>query len=308
MSLLIYTPTVHRYPEWRKAFAACAPDLTIRCGLEEVDADVEYVLAWQPPPGFLATLPNLKAIFSMGAGIDHISADPELPDVPLIRQRDAGMGAQMAEYALYAALHYQRDFDRMRLLQQARQWEAEVSQVRPRLRAGILGLGTLGAVVARSLIDNGFAVSGWARSPKDMPGVACFAGEAQLAPFLSNTELLICLLPDTPATRGLINAKLLQQLPRGAAVVNVARGALVVDEDLLAALDDGHLRGAMLDVFNTEPLPVEHRYWQHPKVVLTPHVAAETVYSQSAQQVSGEIARLQQGLPPSETVDLARGY
>ncbi len=308
MSLLIYSSNARRYAHWRAEFAACAPDLTVVYGLEQADDEVEYALVWQPPHGFLKTLPRLKAIFSMGAGVDHLSADPELPAVPLIRQRDAGMGTQMAEYALYAALHYQRDFDRMRIHQLTAHWDNAVSQVRPRLKVGILGMGTLGSVVAQSLWDNGFPVSGWSRTAKDMPNIRCFAGQSQLGLFLAQTELLVCLLPDTADTRGIIDSELLAQLPAGAVVVNVARGALVVDDDLLAALDSNHIRGAMLDVFHTEPLPAAHRYWRHPKVVLSPHVAAETVYAQSAQQVSAEIARMDQGLAPTESVDLSRGY
>ena len=308
MSLLIYSPSTHRYAEWREVFAEVAPDLEVAFGVENLSDSTQYVLAWKPPHGFLATIPKLQAVFSMGAGIDHITSDPSLPDVPLIRQRDAGMGQQMAEYALYAALHYQRDFDLMGINQRNSDWQPAVSQVRPRLNIGILGMGTLGSKVAESLVINGFLVSGWSRSAKNIPQVKSYSGQAELGTFLSETELLICLLPDTDQTRGIINRDLLTQLPQGAAVANLARGALVIDEDLLGAIDSGHIRGAILDVFHQEPLPQEHTYWRHPKVLVTPHVAAETVYRASAQQVAHDIERMEQGLAPIEVVDLERGY
>ncbi|MGB0866376.1 MAG: 2-hydroxyacid dehydrogenase [Granulosicoccaceae bacterium] len=308
MSLLIYSPNSEKYDAWQEAFAAVAPSLPLEFGDHWTSEDVKYALVWQPPLGMLASLPNLRAIFSMGAGIDHITRDPELPQLPLVRQRDAGMGEQMAEYALYAALHYQRDFDRMRLQQSQKRWDASVSGVKPKLKVGVLGMGTLGSKVALALLNNGFGVSGWSRSIKQIEGVASYSGESGLADFLAGTELLICLLPDTPKTRGIVDKVLLQQLPKGAAVVNLARGALVVDQDLLAALDTGQIRGAMLDVFHREPLPQEHPYWQHPKVVITPHIAAETVFHASAQQVAADIQRLEQGLAPVESVDLQRGY
>lgn len=308
MSLLIYSPSTHRYDEWREAFAEAAPELEVTFGAESLDDNTKYVLAWKPPQGFLATVPKLRAVFSMGAGIDHITADSSLPDVPLIRQRDAGMGQQMAEYALYAALHYQRDFDLIRINQSNTDWQPAVSRVRPRLNVGILGMGTLGAKVAESLVANGFPVSGWSRSAKDIAQVKSTSGQDELGDFLAETELLICLLPDTEQTRGIINRDLLSQLPQGAAVANLARGALVVDSDLLEAIDSGHIRGAMLDVFHLEPLPQEHAYWQHPRVLVTPHIAAETVYRASAQQVALDIERMEQGLAPVETVDIKRGY
>eukprot|EP00095_Tigriopus_kingsejongensis_P012493 snap_masked-scaffold3565_size8206-processed-gene-0.2 protein:Tk12493 transcript:snap_masked-scaffold3565_size8206-processed-gene-0.2-mRNA-1 annotation:"hydroxyacid dehydrogenase" len=244
----------------------------------------------------------------MGAGVDHITSDPDLPEVPLIRQRDAGMGVQMLEYALYAALHYQRDFDIMRGNQQSKTWAPYVSGVRPRLNIGILGLGTLGCAVAEGLLANGFPVSGWSRSPKDVEGVTSYSGATELPAFLAQTELLFCLLPDTEETRGIVNQSLLQQLPKGAVVVNVARGALLNDDDLLQAIDSGHIRGAMLDVFHQEPLASEHRFWAHPSIIVTPHVAAETVFSASAQQVKVDIDRMENGLAPLEVVDLERGY
>ncbi len=308
MSLLIYTPNERNYLEWQEEFYRASPDLQIRCGIESASDDTKYVLAWKPPQGFLQTLPQLRAVFSMGAGVDHITSDPDFPDVPLIRQRDAGMGAQMAEYALYAALHYQRDFDLMRVNQQLGKWDTPVSRVRRRAKIGILGLGTLGSVVAQTLLANGFPVSGWSRTDKSMEGVNCYSGDNQLSAFLADAELLICLLPDTPKTRGIVNADVLRQLPTGAVLVNVARGPLIVDEDLVNALDSGQLRGAMLDVFHREPLAIEHPFWAHPKVILTPHIAAETVFSASAHQVVSEIARMEAGLSPSEVVDLERGY
>lgn len=307
MTLLIYTAN-ERYSQWRQAFAEAAPELDIVYGAQAANSQVKYSLTWAAPHGFLKTLPNLRAMFSMGAGVDHLTADPELPELPIIRQRDAGMGVQMAEYSLYAALHYQRDFDLMRDCQRRAQWDPNLSVAKEKIRIGILGLGTLGTKVAQSMIANGFPVNGWSRNAKDQPGVDCYVGLDELPIFLSRTDLLICLLPDTAATRGIVDRTLLQQLPQGAAIVNVARGALVIDEDLLTLLDAGHIRGAMLDVFHLEPLPSSHPYWTHPKVVVTPHIAAETIFTQSAHQVAAEIARMESGLAPTEVVDLARGY
>lgn len=309
MALLFYSDSDD--PEhWRRELAARVPDLELRAWPDTGDpADIEFALVWKPRPGLLASLPNLRLILSLGMGVDHIFDDPELPrSVPVARLVDPDMVRQMSEYALtYALAHHRRTAD---------YWTAQIEHAWRRLplpdtpatRVGVLGVGAIGADVARKFAALGFATAGWSRTPKDIDGVESFHGPDALIPFLERSDILVCVLPRTPETVDVLDAKALAALPAGALVINIARGEHVVEEDLLAALDSGHLAGAVLDVFRTEPLPEDHRFWDHPRVLVTPHIAGLTNPKTSADQVAANIERVRAGEAPHNIVDPERGY
>jgi glyoxylate/hydroxypyruvate reductase A len=297
---------------WITPLAEIAPEL--RVVVHDRDAydtnDIDYALTFRPPRGLLSALPNLKVVFSLGAGVDGILADPDYPrQVPLVRFVDRTLSREMAQYCvLHVLMHYrmQRFFDRA---QAERKWRQALLPKRAEdTRVGILGLGEIGSIAAERLRDLDFSVAGWSRTRRNVQGVESFAGQDEFAAFLSRTDILICLLPLTPDTRGILNAKLFAQLPKDAFVINVARGGHLVEEDLIAALDSGHLSGATLDVFNTEPLPEESPLWVHPKITVTPHVAAISEPRVAAQYVADRIARFERGEPLDNVVDPACGY
>jgi glyoxylate/hydroxypyruvate reductase len=297
---------------WSAPLAEIAPDLEVRVhGRDEFDPQsIDYVLTFRPPPGLLKTLPNLKAVFSLGAGVDGILADADYPkQVPLVRFVDRTLSSEMTEYCvLHVLMHHrmQRYFDRA---QADRKWrQALLPKRAAQTRIGILGLGEIGTLAAERLREFDFEVAGWSRARKQVRGVESFAGEAELGAFLSRTDILICLLPLTPDTRGILNAKLFAQLPKEAFVINAARGGHLVEEDLIAAIDSGHLSGATLDVFNTEPLPETSPLWTHPKITVTPHIAAISEPRVAAQYVADRIAQFERGEPLDNIVDPARGY
>lgn len=269
----------------------------------------DYAIGWGPTAAFFESVRGLKAFFSTGAGVDHVLREPAYPgELPLIRLEDAGMGQQMAEYCSYEVIRLYHHRARYAAQQRAGSWLALEPPPRAEFGVGVLGLGVLGAMVARTLADFGYPVRGYAQTPKDVPGVTCFSGEQALPAFLAGCRVLILMLPLTAATAGLVNRRLLAMLPAGAHLVNVARGGLIVDEDLLAALDSGQLAGATLDVFHQEPLPAGHPFWTHPGVRITPHIAAITLVPESARQVAAKIERLERGLPVSGVVERSRGY
>ncbi|MEM9602750.1 MAG: glyoxylate/hydroxypyruvate reductase A [Pseudomonadota bacterium] len=311
MHILVSMPTEQRdhAERWRTALMQRLPSADISVySSGEVPRNVDYVVTWKPDADLMSRLTGLRAVFTASAGVDAILAQADLPDCPIVRLLDAGMGDQMADYALFAGLYLQRGFDRMREAQAEARWAPALGAARDRPVVGILGLGTLGSVVAARLVANGFPVRGWSRTARTVPELSCFHGLDGLDDFLAGTELLFCLLPLTPQTRHLIDRRRLEALPRGAAVVNVARGPVVNEVDLLAALDSGHVRCALLDVFATEPLPPDNPLWQHPRVVITPHVAAATLIEPSADSVVADMARLERGDTPRGLVDRARGY
>jgi glyoxylate/hydroxypyruvate reductase A len=271
--------------------------------------DIDYVLAWSPQPGDLARYSNLKAIFWLGAGVDGLLQDSELPRrVPIVRLVDDGLTAGMTEYVLLHVLRYHRRLPELEALQREGLWRKLSYPLAKDRRIGIMGLGVLGGDAAHRLADLGFDVAGWSRAPKQLAGVRSFHGDEQLTPFLNRTEILVCLLPLTPATAGIINARTLAALPAGATVINAARGGHVVDHDLLAALDSGHIAHATLDVFTTEPLPIEHPFWRHRRITLTPHVASVTIAETASRAVIEGLTALREGRRPANVVDPARGY
>jgi len=294
------------------AFREAHPDIELRLGpdLGRLD-DIEAAVCWFPPHGQLAALPNLKLVQSLAAGIDHLVADPALPrHLPLCRVVDTTMAAGMKAYVTWAVVEHQR---RMRAYVErsaASRWEEQPFENPRRHRVGIAGLGHLGIACAAALATIGYPVRGWSRSAKtELPdGVTGFHGPDQLDEFLSGCDTLVCLLPLTPQTRGVLNAALFAKLPRGAHLINVGRGDHLVEADLLPALDSGQLSAATLDAFSVEPLPAGHPFWGDPRILITPHIATRTDRLVIAQQTLANLASLRQGQRPPHQVDLGRGY
>jgi glyoxylate/hydroxypyruvate reductase A len=310
--LLIKSGGAAVLPEWQAHFAEAAPHLDVRLWGDPAvaDADVAYVLVWEPEPGRLAAMPNLRLVLSSAAGVDHIVSDPAWPaHLPLVRMGAEETAQRMGEFVCLACLMLLRDMKRIAAAQLAQVWDNfETRRCAPEVRVGVMGLGNLGARSAAMLAGLGFAVGGWSRTPKAMSGIECFAGEADREAFLRRSDILICLLPDTPDTRGAIRADTIALLPPGAAVVNAARGGHVVFDDLVAALDSGHLSGAVLDVFTEEPLPPGHPAWTHPCITVTPHVASMAGRRARAHYVAEVIRRFEAGEPLPNVYDPARGY
>ena len=258
-------------------------------------APADYAVVWAPPQAFFDSQPALKAIFNTGAGVDALMKLRLPAGVPVVRLDDAGMAVQMAEYVCHAVIRHFRELD----VYEAEAAEGRWAYRKPRRRAeftvGVMGLGVLGARVSQALAQFDFPVLGWSRSPRQLAGVQCFAGEAGFADFLAATQVLVCLLPLTPQTEGIMRRETLRQLKPGAYVINVARGSHLVDEDLLALIDSGHLAGATLDVFRTEPLPAGHPFWQHPKITITPHTSARTLRDETIAQIAGKLAAFENG-------------
>lgn len=276
----------------------------------------DYAVVWAPPQAFVDQQAadtslgqsRLKAIFNIGAGVDALMTLKIPPQVQLVRLDDAGMSVQMAEYVCHALIRHFREFDG---------YEADVGQGKwsyrkPRSRAdfpvGVMGLGVLGERVAKAVAQFDFSVMGWSRSAKSIEGVRCFAGEAQFDDFLKATKVLVCLLPLTPDTQGIMRLDTLARLQPGGYVINVARGAHLVEEDLIALIDSGHLAGATLDVFRTEPLPAGHPFWTHSKITVTPHTSARTLRDETIAQIAGKIMALERGEAVAGMVDPVRGY
>lgn len=304
---VIYCSADHDGTTWVPGLQAALPQAEV--SLWEPGAPkADYAVVWKPPQQLLDEQTQLKALFNTGAGVDAL-VKLRLPEgLPIIRLDDAGMSVQMAEYVCHAVIRHFREFDGYEADMGAGKWSFRKPRSRADFPVGILGLGVLGARVARTVAQFDFPVNGWSRSPKALDGVQCFSGEAGLDAFLQATRIVVCLLPLTPDTQDLLNAKRLSQLMPGGYVINVARGAHIVDADLLALLDNGHLAGATLDVFRTEPLPADHAFWKHPNITLTPHTSARTLRSESIAQIAGKIGALERGEQVAGRVDATRGY
>ncbi len=308
MAFLILAPS-SRTSAWEKEIRKAEPDLDLRVWPDTGDPDeVSFALCWKHPPGVLNRFSNLKCIASMGAGVDHLLQDPALPEVPIVRVVDPSMARSMTEYLLMAVLFRMRQLDRYWQDQLQRTWHPRVPEQAASVRIGIMGLGQLGGDAARAFSSLHFPVAGWSRTPKTLEGVDTFAGEAGLASFLSGLRVLVCLLPLTARTRGILNRQTFEMLPDGAYLVNSARGEHLVEEDLLAALDSGKLSGACLDVFLTEPLPREHPFWGRPEITITPHISSLTNPKAVCPGIVDNYRRMRSGLPLRHLVDRKRGY
>jgi glyoxylate/hydroxypyruvate reductase A len=295
---------------WAEDLARAIPGVET-VGWQEGDtlAPCDYAVLWNPSAGLLAQLACVKAVFLMGAGADALlKFGDALPAVPIVRLGDAGMAVQMAEYVAYATLRYFRRFDEYE--EQARHglWAPLPVHDKQDFTIGVMGLGKLGLRVAETMRGFGFPVRGWSRTPKDVAGVDCFAGMAQLDEFLRGTRVLVSLLPLTSETSNLLDRRRLATLPQGAYVINVARGAQVAEPDLLALIRAGHIAGATLDVFRNEPLPAPHPFWDEPRITITPHISAVTLRSEAVQQIAAKIAAFEAGQPVDDIVDRNLGY
>jgi glyoxylate/hydroxypyruvate reductase len=314
---LLFCSVAGNSAEWLAALARAFPEARLHaCAPLPDDTEpapppqgIDYALLWKPPPRLVRQLGSVKAIFNLGAGIDALGGIETLPaGVPVVRIEDAGMAEQMSEYVVHAVLRQYREFDTYAEAQRAGVWRPLARRDKGAFCVGILGVGVLGTAVAAALRPFGFPLAAWSRTQKNMAGVDSYAGSAELDSFLGRCRVLVCLLPLTRETRGLLDRRTLSRLPVGAHVVNVARGALIVDDDLLALLDQGRLGGATLDVFHDEPLPSSHAFWHHPRISITPHVSAVTLVEESVAQIAAKIAQLEAGLPITGIVDRERDY
>lgn len=308
MKLLLTTGGIVPADQWLQGFRAALPDCQVDAWQPGLPAAYDMLLAWEPPKQLFAEQSQLKYVFNLGAGVEKL-LELDLPKrLQILRLHDAGMAVQMAEYVCHAAIGFFREFDHYRRQQRQRLWHRRSLQERSQFPIGVMGLGVLGSRVVEALRALEFPLNGWSRSRHQLDGVRCYAGDDELADFLAATRILVCLLPLTPQTRGIINARHLQQLRPGGLLINVARGGLVVEEDLRAALDAGQLAAAALDVMQQEPLPADHWLWRHPSVTLTPHVAGMTTQAETLAQVTAAVQAIRAGRQPAGRVDRQRGY
>lgn len=295
---------------WRRHMQKLLPDMVVSLWDQPVDESaVEAAIVWRHPPGGLLRFPNLRVIISIGAGVDHVLVDPDLPPgVPIIRTTGPDLTQRMREYVVMHALRLHRGQAEIEAAQREGAWRQSVEPVAADRRIGVLGLGNLGLACARALRDIGFSVSGWSRNPRALRGVdACF-GPDGLARVARRSDILVCLLPLTPETENILNARLFDWAPRGAAIINAARGEHLNEADLLERLDSGHLSRAVLDVFRKEPLPQTHPFWTHPKIDITPHVASLIDPEAGGRIIAQNLRLFLAGMPTPDLVDPARGY
>ena len=268
----------------------------------------DHAIVWAPPQQFIDEQPGLQTLFNIGAGVDALLPLKLPSSLKVVRLDDAGMSVQMAEYVCHAVIRHFREFDGYDADMQARKWAYRKPRSRADFAVGVMGLGVLGERVAKALQVFEFPVNGYSRSAKNLPGIRCFSGAQGLNEFLATTRVLVNLMPLTPETENILNKDTLSQLQPGGYLINVARGKHLVEEDLMALIDSGHLAGATLDVFRTEPLPADHAFWKHPKITVTPHTSARTLRDESIAQIVGKIQALQRGEAITGVVDPQRGY
>ena len=311
MRIVIYHAHPATAQRWQALLAQELRDATVWAWQPGDTRQADYAVGWAPSREFLDGQSHLQAFFSMGAGVERLLREPALaPTLPIIRLEDAGMAPQMADYCVHAVLRWMRHHEEYARLQRARQWQPLPPEDIDAWPIGLFGLGVLGTHVASVLSAHGFRVHAYVRTPRSEVKVRVYAGtnDGDFAAFLQASRVLVLLAPLTEQTRDLFDRRSLALLPRGAFVINVARGGLIVDEALIELLDSGHLAGAALDVFREEPLPAEHPFWNHPKITLTPHVSAVTLIEPSARQVAEKIRRLTRGESVSGVVGRERGY
>jgi glyoxylate/hydroxypyruvate reductase len=306
---LLYKADPVRGAEWKALIEKRAPDLPVSLWPETGDpATVRYLAVWQPPEDMMARFPNTEIVFSVGAGVDQFDFSALPAHVPLIRMVEPGIVEGMVEYVTLGVLGLHRNLVDYVADRRRERWEPIRLVPAAARRVGILGLGQLGKAAFRKLRGFGFAMSGWSRSPRDIDGIACHAGESALPDFIAGCDILVCMLPLTGETRGILNADLFRHLPEGAGLVNAGRGGHLVQDDLLAALESGRISSAFLDVTDPEPLPGGHPFWTHPRIILTPHVASMTRPETAVEFVLETIERHRKGLALDGLVDRTRGY
>ncbi|MGH8780709.1 2-hydroxyacid dehydrogenase [Paraburkholderia sp.] len=313
MKILFYTPQADAVA-WLHDFAQALPGAELREWQPGDNAPADFAIVWRPPRELFAPRAGLRAVFNLGAGVDAILAlENEQPgtlprDALLVRLEDGGMAQQMVEYTTHAVLRYLRRFDEYAELQTKRRWEPLEPHPRRTFTVGVLGLGVLGTQVARAIASLGVPVRGYSMNPKQIEGVKTYAGAAQFDAFLTDAKMIVNLLPHTPDTHDVLNARVFSKLARGAYLVNVARGPHLVEADLLDALASGQIAAATLDVFRQEPLPADHPFWTHPRITITPHTSAETLRDESVAQIAEKIAALSRGETIGGVIEIERGY
>lgn len=292
---------------WVDALQAALPEHHIE-EWQPGAAPADHAVVWSPPQQFFDEQPRLKGVFNLGAGVDALLKLELPPDALVVRIDDGGMAVQMAQFVCHALIRHFRELDAYEADIQQGKWSYRKPRSLDDFPVGIMGLGVLGQRVARAVQHFEFPVVGWSRTPKELPGARCFAGAEQFDEFLGATRVLVCLLPLTPETEGIMNARTLARLRPGAYVINVARGGHLVEEDLLPLIDNGHLAGATLDVFRTEPLPADHPFRNQPKITVTPHTSARTLREETVAQIARKLTALGRGEPIAGVVDRQRGY
>lgn len=295
---------------WQKTLSELLTEATVYCWkIDSFDPEeIEYAVVWAPPSGMLASLPNLRAVFSVGAGISHITDDPTTPEsLPIIRTTGEDLRNRMCEYILLHVLRIHRRLPEIEEASKKQVWNWIVEPTASSKTVGIMGIGNLGLSVAKSLLNVGYNVKGLARTKKEIDGLEVYTPE-QMSYFLQNLDILISILPGTEKTENIIRKETLDQLPKGAWVINVGRGSQVKDDDLISALDIGHLNGAVLDVFRQEPLPSDHPFWKHPKILITSHTASAIESSVGGKIIASNIQKFSKGEHFDDIVDLNRGY
>ena len=305
----LYKADPFRCEHWKRLFAEHAPDIEWRAWPDIGDPqDIRYLAAWQAPDDLETALPNLEVLFALSAGVDQLDLAKLPTNLPVVRLLDPGITRGMCEYATFAVLSLHRDMLRYRQQQMARCWQAHLLQPAAKRRVGVMGLGTQAQQILATLQPFGFALSGWARSEHQIEGVDCFAGAGQLPAFLGQCDIVLCVLPLTEQTKGILNRELFQHLPKGAALVNMGRGGHLIEEDLLEALASGQLSAAVLDVLQQEPAAPDHPFWHHPQILLTPHIAAMTQPESAFSVLLENIRRHQRGESMLGQVDRERSY
>ncbi|MBT0957466.1 glyoxylate/hydroxypyruvate reductase A [Alphaproteobacteria bacterium KMM 3653] len=310
MKAVIYTPNAANTDAWVGRMRALLPDWSINALLEETDPDaVQYAVVWKPQTGAMAQMKNLKAVVSIGAGIDHVLADPELPKhLPIIRTVGEDLTQFMREYVALHVLRHHRDRPQQAAAEARAEWSTVEVPPATRRKVGIMGLGNLGAAAAKTLAGLGFQTLGWTRTRREIDGVTCYAGAGEFDEFLAQSEILVNLLPLTDHTAGILSADLFAKLPKGACLINAARGQHLIEDDLLAALESGQIAQATLDVFTVEPLPEEHPFWAHPAITVTPHIASRIDAETGSRIIAANLAEYERSGAVADLADAKRGY
>ncbi len=304
---MVFYSVVDDFDAWRAALAVENIDLRRECDIED-EASIRHALVWKPPHGFFAGFPNLGLVINLGAGVDALVGRDDLPDVPITRLSDPKMSRMMAGYVLFAVIRHARNIPAFERAQRRRRWHYIHPRDPETVRVGILGLGQLGLTAALECARQGYEVQGWSSTLKTVDGIRTLAGPDALPEILAGSDILVCMLPETPHTRGLLNAERLALLKPGAAFINVSRGSIVDEPALIGALRSGHIAEATLDVFATEPLPAASPLWEMDNVLITPHLASVALPASAAAQIGENVRRLRVGQPVLSRVDPRRGY
>lgn len=310
MNIVLHMPSAERLEWWTTELSQLLPEHNIlpHCNVQAL-TDVDIAVVWRPPSGWLASLPNLQLTVSIGAGIDHIVQDPSYPEaVPVVKTTGPEMIQRMREYIILHVLRFHRQLPLLQAQQAQQRWKSLTTPVASQRQVGIMGMGGMGQAAARSLAQLGFNVRCWSRSPKVITGVQSFSGDEQLTAFANGTDILVCLLPLTNDTQGILAEALFSSLQHGACLINAARGQHLVDQDLLNALETGQLSNATLDVFHVEPLPEEHAFWSHPQILVTPHIASLIDPSSGGRIIAENIKRFARGEVPNDMTASSQGY